>query len=310
MVNLSVAIPSYNGREVLGRALANLRRELPDAEVIVIDGHSHDGSARMVEDQYPGVRLFEFKNFGWGHATNRGLSLATGRYLMMLNSDVFVTAAAVNEMRRRLELDPTVGAVGPVLVDEDGRRERVFGKVNLRNYVPATRRERVGLLSGACIMTRRDVLAEVGAIDERFHFYNDDTDWCLRVRRAGYALERVPSRVVHVGGASTPSSPLYTLEAHRGFLFMMSKHFPAPFSEFFRRAMWMRGAVYKRFDNRPEHREMWSRLESLAMHGDYLNSPFPLSGRGETEISGTPPVPPSDLERAASLAAEALDGAE
>jgi len=310
VVNLSVAVPSYNGKTVLSRALANLRRELPDAEVIVIDGHSGDGSARMVREQFPEVRLFEFTNFGWGHATNRGLSAATGRYLLMLNSDVFMTAKAAEEMQRRLELDPTVGAVGPVLVDEDGRRERVFGKVNLRNYVPANKRERVGLLSGACLMTRRDVLADVGAIDERFHFYNDDTDWCLRVRRAGYALERVPLRVVHVGGASTPASPLYTLEAHRGFLFMMSKHFPQPFSEFFRRAMWMRGAVYKRFDLRPEHRDMWSRLQSLAMHGDYLNSPFPLSGRGETPISGTAPAQVADLERLCGAVVEARDGAE
>ena len=290
MVNLSVAIPSYNGREVLRRTLANLRREIPEAEVVVIDGRSRDGSADMVAAEYPEVRLFEFPNFGWGHATNRGLSLATGELLLMLNSDVFVSRAAVTSMMARLRADPSVGAVGPVLVDEGGRREKVFGRINLRNYVPATRRERVGLLSGACLMTRRDVLAEVGAIDERFHFYNDDTDWCLRVRRAGYLLERVPDRVIHVGGASTPASPLYTLEAHRGFLYMTSKHFPPPVSEVLRRVMWVRGFVNARVERRPMHRDMWARLESITLSGDYLDSPFPLSGRGITEIPERPPV--------------------
>lgn len=290
MVNLSVAIPSYNGREVLRRALANLRRELPEAEVVVIDGRSSDGSASMVRAEFPEVRLYELPNYGWGHATNQGLSRATGRFLLMLNSDVFVTRGAVAAMRARLEADPSVGAVGPVLVDEEGRREKVFGRINLRNYVPATRCERVGLLSGACLMTRRDVLAEVGAIDERFHFYNDDTDWCLRVRRAGYQLERVPDRVVHVGGASTPPSPLYTLEAHRGFLYMMSKHFPPHFSEVVRRVMWVRGFVSARIDRRPQHRDMWARLESITLSGDYLDCPFPLSGRGVTEIPMSPPA--------------------
>ena len=293
MVNLSIAIPSYNGRDVLRRALASLAKEIPEAEVIVIDGHSVDGSAAMVKEEFRHVRLLERPNFGWGHATNRGLFAARGKYLLMLNSDVFLTREAAASMKRILDEDPTVGAVGPVLVDEEGNREKVFGKINLRNYVPTTRRSRVGLLSGACLMTRRDVLADIGGIDERFHFYNDDTDWCLRVRRAGYGLEQVPDKVTHIGGASTPTDPRYTLEAHRGFLFMMDKHFPQAFSEFFRRAMWFRGFVYSRFDRRPQHRDMWARLESLALTGDYLQSPFPLSGR-EVEFVPMSPPPSGD----------------
>jgi len=307
VVNLSVAIPSYNGREVLRRALVHLKRELPEAEVIVIDGHSRDGSAEMVRDEFCEVQLHEYPNFGWGHATNRGLSAATRRHLVMLNSDVFLTRKAALQMQRRLDTDPTVGAVGPLLVDEDGRREKVFGRINLRNYVPSGKRERVGLLSGACLMTRRDVLAEVGAIDERFHFYNDDTDWCMRVRRAGYHLERVPQRVVHVGGASTPESPLYVLEEWRGFLYMLDKHYPGPVYEFFRRAMLARAFVGSRIDRRPDHRVMWARLQSLAAQGDHLFSPFPLSGRGETEIHGSPPY---DEAAISAAVAEALDVAE
>ncbi|MBX3269190.1 MAG: glycosyltransferase family 2 protein [Sandaracinaceae bacterium] len=306
MVNLSVVIPSYNGRDVLRRALRNLRAEVPEAEVVVVDGRSSDGSGDMVAAEFPEVRLHEFPNFGWGHATNRGLSLSRGQHLLLLNSDVFVTRAAILAMRDRLAGDRAVGAVGPVLVDEEGRREKVFGRINLRNYVPARSVERVGLLSGACLMTRRDVLAQVGAIDEHFHFYNDDTEWCLRTRRAGFRLERVPQRVVHVGGASTPSSPLYTLEAHRGFLYMMSKHFPPHYAEVVRRAMWVRGFVNARVDPRPMHRDMWARLESITLSGDYLDCPFPLSGRGVTAIPTSPPA--NGRDEAAIL--EVLDVAE
>jgi len=291
VLNLSIVVPSFNGRETLRRALLHLRGEVPDAELIVVDGHSDDGSSRMVRREFPDARLLEFPNYGWGHATNRGLSVASGRWLLMLNSDAFLVRAAAVAMVRRLEENESVGAVGPVLIDEHGRRETVFGAINLRNYLPAMQAARVRLLSGACLMTRRDVLSHVGAIDESYHFYNDDTDWCLRVRRAGYYLERLPERVVHVGGASTPSSPLYRLEEVRGFLLMMSKHFPPEYTEFARRLAWVRGSVLKRVDPRPGHREMWARLESIAERRAYFECPFPLSGRGITHIETGVPRP-------------------
>jgi GT2 family glycosyltransferase len=282
LADLSIVIPSYNGRDVLRECLGILERVAAEAEVIVVDGGSSDGSPAMVRESFGRVRLLEVSNHGWAHATNRGLEVARGRYLLMMNSDLFVTREALEAMVSRLAEDPGLGAVGPVLLNKDGSRQWGFGALYWPHWTAMNRAVRINLLHFACCMTRRDVVERVGAMDENFFFYNEEFDWCWRVGRAGYRLELRPERVVHVEGGSTPDNPDFLFEAQRGSLYLMHKHFPALVAQPFRRLLQLEGWLLSSLDPDHRRRPMWARLESLARRGAYTESPFPLSGRGDT----------------------------
>ncbi|AKF09549.1 glycosyltransferase family 2 protein [Sandaracinus amylolyticus] len=285
MRHLSIVIPSYNARALLRRTLRTLQVAAPEAEVIVVDGRSRDGSPEMVRDEFPDVSLHRYENHGFAHAVNRGLEQASGEYILLLNSDLFVSKAALDAMIGRLAADRSVAAVAPILHNEDGTRQHLFGwpfgAFYWPNWLRVRNVSRVPLLNGACFMTRRDVLREIGAFDENFFLYNEEYDWCVRAQRAGYHLELVPEPVVHVGGGSTAPSPDLWLEAQRGFLYFTSKHGSPLATEMLRRAMQFQGFCYKRTDPRARHRAMWEKLESLTSREAYLESPFELSGRGD-----------------------------
>lgn len=277
---ISIVIPSYNGRKFLERCLTTLSTEAPDAEIIVVDGQSPDGSAQLVRDRFPHVRLRSCKNHGWAHATNRGVEVAERPYLLCLNSDAFVTEEALAAMRTRLHFARDVAAVAPMLNNEDGTRQALFGIWYWPTWKPITRPTPVPVLSGACLMTRRDVYESVGAFDENFFLYNEELDWCHRAKSAGYRLEILPTSVVHIGGGSTGKNPLLRLEEQRGFIYLSSKHWPAWVTSLLRQGMRFEGKIRKHLDGRPAHKAMWEALESTMAREAYLESPFQLSGRG------------------------------
>ncbi|HWG85669.1 MAG TPA: glycosyltransferase family 2 protein [Deinococcales bacterium] len=277
---LSVVVPSYNSRELLRKALALLTGAAPEAEAIVVDGSSTDGSADMTEAEFPGVRVLRVPNHGWAHATNRGFETTRGRYLLTMNSDLFITRAALEGMVRALT-DARVGAAGPTLLNEDGTRQQAFGPLYWPNWLPARAARSVPLVHGSCLMTRRDVLEKVGGLDENFFFYNEEFDWCWRLKRSGYARVQVPETAVHLGGGSTPPSPRFQVEGWRGSLHLVRKHAPAPVTTAIRTLALGLAAAAARLEKRPENQAAWHEVARIARTGDTLKSPFPLSGRGE-----------------------------
>lgn len=279
---LSIVIPSYNARALLRRTLRTLEVAAPEAEVIVVDGSSNDGSGDMVRAEFPWAKLLIQPNHGFAHAVNRGLEQCTCPYLLLLNSDLFVTRAALESMYSRLSGDPLLAAAAPTLTNEDGSKQRTFGAFYWPNWVDVRKATRVWLLSAACLMTRRDVVDQIGALDESFFLYNEEYDWCARARRAGFHMEILPEPVVHVGGGSTGRNPFLTLEEQRGFLYVSSKHSSPLVLQGLRRVMQFEAYCYSRIDPRPAHRQMWAKLESLARREAYLESHFEVSGRGDS----------------------------
>ncbi len=306
---LSIIIPVYNGRSVLERALSILESDAPNAEVIVVDGGSTDGALELVQTRFPWVRLLQVTNHGWAHATNRGFEIASRDVLLTMNSDLFPTKAALEMMLERLEAAPEVGAVGPVLLNLDGSRQWGFGTLYWPNWRKIRRPTRTNLVHGACLMTRRDVLERVGGFDENFFFYNEEFDWCWRVGAAGFRLEVMPCEVVHVEGASSGRTPEIQIEQNRGSLYLIAKHFPAVIVEPTRHFFHLLGWLGSFLDPRPAFRPSWAAVESLAKRKAYLETPFPLSGRGEFRFvprasSNAVPIParpvPADESRVSS----------
>jgi N-acetylglucosaminyl-diphospho-decaprenol L-rhamnosyltransferase len=229
-VKLSVIVVNYNTAKLLPACLTSLQRLVrPSLEVIVVDNASKDGSADIVRETFPWVELVALdKNLGYAAGNNLGIEKATGDLVLLLNPDTEITQQALDAMIERLEQEPSVGAVGPVLLNTDGSVQRrgyyrrfpsllqvllfytVLVRISARSRrlvhrlweAPFTRRE-VDQIPGACLMVKRTVIDQVGLLDAGFFLWFDDVDWCFRMNRAGWRLEIVEAaRVLHHGGQS------------------------------------------------------------------------------------------------------------
>jgi GT2 family glycosyltransferase len=177
------------------------------------------------------------RNLGYGKGNNLGIDRALGdgcEAVLVMNDDAFAHEDAVSELARHLEEHPGVGAAGPmvlwypsgrvmhtgaVLDPATGRVEWVDHNMPVEE---ADRRVRpTGYLSGEAFLARAEVIRDCGAFDPRFHFYFEDAEWSLRVRRAGWELEVVPSAVFdHVWGGTIPSKAAAFHRAHSRPLFL------------------------------------------------------------------------------------------
>jgi GT2 family glycosyltransferase len=283
--NLSIIIPVYNGNAVLKRALEILEQDAPDAEIICVDGGSTDGALELIRSK-PFVKLLEVENHGWAHANNRGFEIATRNILLTMNSDLFPSKEALDLMVTRLLEKPNVGAVGPMMLHPDGSRQWGFGTLYWPNWIRVKTPTKINILHGACLMTRRDVLMQVGGFDENFFFYNEEFDWCWRLGKLGFTLEIQPTSVVHVEGASTGKrNPDVQVEQNRGSLYLIQKHFAGWLLECTRRFFQLLGWAGQFIDPRVEFKPAWARIEALAKQKNYLDTPFRLSGRGEVKFA-------------------------
>jgi hypothetical protein len=220
---LSIILVNYNDRAHLPACLSSLEQAIKhlDAEVILVDNHSEDGSPELAKSAFPWVRLImNDQNAGYPKANNIGLQSSYGRFVLFLNTDTVVPEDALFALLAEIKARPDVGAIGPALVDENSRHQVSFGKsvsffaeirqkLLLNPYyrmaLRFSRRSReVGWLSGACLLLRKDAVEASGPFDERFFLYFEDIDLCRRIENKGFRLIFFPAaRIIHIGGAIT-----------------------------------------------------------------------------------------------------------
>src|SRR5438128_275728 len=204
--SLSIVILAYNTRDLLAQCLGQFYQELSTSgvQMIVVDNASIDGTSDMVQDQFPTVELISSsQNLGYAGGNNLGLRQATGKSIILLNSDVLVAADTLTALARELQQQEHTGAISAGLLTAE-RKPQAFafgddptlryllkrGARSLLNLGPLHRWDiegpiNVGWISGACMTVRREVLEQVDLLDERFFLYFEDVDWCLRMRQAG-----------------------------------------------------------------------------------------------------------------------------
>ncbi len=231
MPDLSIIIVNWNVRDLLRRCLHSiLARPHPcSLEVIVVDNGSTDGSAEMVRTEFPQVCLIANPdNRGFTAANNQGLTVARGRYVLLLNPDTEVVGDALETMVTFADAHSDVGVVGPQLLNPDGTvqssRRRfptlataLFESTWLQPYAPRRLLARyyvldrpddevqdVDWVTGAALMARREAVEQVGPLDEGFFMYSEELDWCRRFRAAGWRVVYLPTaRVIHHEGKSS-----------------------------------------------------------------------------------------------------------
>ncbi|WP_045221594.1 glycosyltransferase family 2 protein [Desulfonatronum thioautotrophicum] len=229
---ISVVIVSYNTRDILRQCLNALFAHSSDVEmeVFVVDNDSRDGSPAMVRQEFPQITLMaNGVNLGFAAANNQAFALARGEFILLLNPDAFVKEGAIAKALEFLRQTPLCGICGGRIVDDEGRVRpsarrfpnvlaKFFALSGLSSRYPESpvfnwrdfggfahdRVREVDWVPGTFTLLRRKMLAEIGNFDERFFMYYEETDLCLRAKKAGWQVWFLPDAVVeHIGGASS-----------------------------------------------------------------------------------------------------------
>jgi hypothetical protein len=251
-VDLSFCIVNTNGRDHLLRCLAAVRDTAPEGrsfEVLVLDNASDDGSAEAAREWIAGHggerwRVFEQPSRE-GKAANDTLLLqsADGELCLLLNEDAELNPGAVEALAAALEADPEAAAAGAQLLDPDGNAApcawrlpsvwtALAGALFMHKaFVTQSRAHghprRVGWAQSSALLVRRTAAEQVGWLDERFFVYSDETDFCKRLRDAGWEILQVPAaRAIHHEQLATDRSAgdRRVVEFHRNRDLYMRKH--------------------------------------------------------------------------------------
>jgi GT2 family glycosyltransferase len=160
-------------------------------------------------------------------------------WILILNEDTVLHPACLQELVAAGKADPAIGILGPMVFHHDepdviqsagGRLGRFWESIHVganetnRNQFKQVRE--VDWISGCALLVRREVIEQIGNLDERFYYYWEETEWCFRAKRAGWRIVHVPdARLWHKGVRRnyTPS-PNVTYYSTRNRLLMMSKH--------------------------------------------------------------------------------------
>jgi len=225
-VDLSIIIVNWNTKEYLLACLKSIfgKGEMQGWEIIVVDNDSVDGSEKEARKSFPFIHLIQNReNLGFAKAVNQGLQEASGSHVLLLNPDTQVKNGAIEQLLSFMEVHSDVGIAGAQLLNSDGSKQNsianfpsltteLLNKSLLRwlfpKKFPGKERDysepiEVDSVIGACLMVRRDALEQVGLLDERYFLFLEETDWCYRMRRAGWKVYHVPqAEVYHFQGKS------------------------------------------------------------------------------------------------------------
>ncbi|MFW5888500.1 MAG: glycosyltransferase family 2 protein [Patescibacteria group bacterium] len=218
-MDVSVVIVSWRVRDLLKKnleALFGLKADV-EFEVFVVDNNSGDGTVEMVNKEFPQVNLIANRdNLGFAKANNLAINQARGRYILLLNPDMQVKENTLVNMVTWMDDNPQAGVAGCKLIDDKGRvvphvREfprfgdqmaitlkipHIFPGV-LNNYIikdfDYSEEREVDSIRGSFFAIRKEVIEEIGGLDERYFIWFEEVDYCRRVKEAGWKVMYTPA---------------------------------------------------------------------------------------------------------------------
>ena len=246
MARLSVVILNWNGRRHLERYLPSVVAHTEgDAEVVVADNGSTDDSLQWLRLNYPEVGVIRLdRNYGFAGGYNRALKEIKSEYVLLLNSDVEVTAGWWQPLVEVLDTESDVAAVAPKLLADMERTKfeyagaaggfidylgYPFCRGRILSYVEEdggqyNDRRDIFWASGAAMCCRREVFESLGGFDEDFFAHMEEIDLQWRMQLAGWRIVVEPKSVVyHLGGGTLPASARKIFLNHRNNLAMLFK---------------------------------------------------------------------------------------
>ncbi|WP_051128351.1 glycosyltransferase family 2 protein [Paenibacillus sp. HW567] len=236
-------------------------------EIILIDNNSRDDSVDRLSSEFPDVLLIaNSENVGFARANNQGMEVASGRYVLLLNSDTVVRKDTLETMITFMDSRPDLGASGCKVILPDGSLDKAckrgfptpsasfyyaFGFSKMfpsrprfngyqLGYLDPDQDYAVDCLVGAFMLLRRETIEQVGGLDEAFFMYGEDLDWCFRIKEAGWGIYYYPrTSIVHLKGGSARRRPFKIVyEFHRAMILFHRKHYSKRYNSM------INGAVY------------------------------------------------------------------
>ena len=255
MPKLTVIIVNYNVKYYVEQCLHSLRKALAgvDAEVYVVDNHSHDGSVEYLQERFPRLNIIAcMHNYGFAYANNVAIKQSQSQYVLLLNPDTFVAENTIQTMLSFMDEHPQAGGLGVQMLGADGQKamesrrglpspmvsfykmtglcarfpqSKRFGKYYL-SYLLWDAPARIEVISGACMMVRRTAFDKVGLLDEDYFMYGEDIDLSYRILKAGYENWYLPCQILHYKGESTHKSSFrYVHVFYQAMLIFFRKHY-------------------------------------------------------------------------------------
>lgn len=257
---VSVVIVNYNAGQFLTACIDSALAQVSQvSEVLVVDNASTDLSLELCAVHFPEEPKLKIvrntANLGFAAACNIGITRATGAYVLFLNPDCVLSAGSLQRMVQVLEINPDVGMVGGLLINEDGTEQaggrraaptpwrsfvRAFGLYRFAEYWPRLFFDfhlhkqalpdhpiEVEAISGALMLVRREAIEDVGLWDEGYFLHCEDFDWCMRFRQKGWKILFVPAApVMHHKGICSRSRPIFVeWHKHKGMMRFYRKFF-------------------------------------------------------------------------------------
>lgn len=257
-MDVSIIIVAWNVRELLYNCLKSVYNETKGIsfEVIYVDNASEDGSVEMVRKEFPKVRIIENEeNKGFIKASNQGIEIAEGRYVLLLNSDTVVLDNAIAKSVEFADAHPDAGIVGCKTLNPDRtlqlncfmypsilnmflsatylrkifRKSKFFGRERMTWWNFDDVRE-VETISGCFSLVRIEAIKQVGLMDDVYFVYGDDIDWCYRFKKNGWKILFTPeAEILHYRGQTTKQKPgKFKLQLSGSTLIFMRKYRSKP----------------------------------------------------------------------------------
>jgi len=253
-MDVSIVIVGWNISDLLRGCLSSVFDQTRgiNFEVVYVDNASVDGSVEMVATTFPAVRIIRNqKNEGFIRASNQGIEASEGRYVLLLNSDTIILDNAIAKMVEFADAHPEAGAVGCKVLHPDGSLQRscfmypsivnlILSATYLYKLFPRSKFFGRGMMTwwdfdevrqvqavcGCCSLVRREVIKQVGLMDETYFFYGDESDWCYRFEKHGWKNMFMPhASIIHYGGATTKRMPdTFKLQLFGSYLIFMRIH--------------------------------------------------------------------------------------
>jgi GT2 family glycosyltransferase len=254
-MKLSIVIVNYNVKYFLEQCLdsALSAAKNMDAEILVVDNCSSDGSLEYLIPKFPHVKFVENEeNTGFSRANNKMIRESQGEYVLLLNPDTVIGESCLNHVCRFMDTHPDCGALGVKMLNGFGEflpeskrgfpspwnsfakmsglaklfpMSKTFGGYHLR-YFDENEIHQVDVLAGAFMLLRREALQKSGLLDETFFMYGEDIDLSYRINRTGYANYYFPEPIIHYKGESTKKDLKYVKHFYEAMLIFFNKHYP------------------------------------------------------------------------------------
>jgi GT2 family glycosyltransferase len=219
----------------------------PNQKTIVLDNHSTDGSVTAIRETYPDVQIIELsENLGYAGNNNVGIKAAIEQgadWVFVLNEDIILDRECISKLVEVGEQDSRVGILGPLVYHHDEPNViqsagGLLGKYWLSIHLGKNELDQgqytiphiVEWISGCAILVRRAAIEQAGMLDKNYFIYWEETEWCIRIGRAGWRIVHVPqAKIWHKGvQRNYQPKPSFTYYGTRNHLFTLAKH-KAPF---------------------------------------------------------------------------------